>query len=144
VHRLRGVFFAALGAEETQIEASFCEAIRIVKEQKSVSLEKRAKATYAEYRRQKASGSGGTWIPTTSLLAHPAPYLTSPWLARKTQRVTEGVDHAPDLGERVGTGAAARAPVPRRRPAARRVDGRPAKPARRCCAACARTGTERS
>ena len=45
VHRLRGVFFAALGAEETQIEASFCEAIRIVKEQKSVSLEKRAKAT---------------------------------------------------------------------------------------------------
>jgi len=36
----------------------------------------------------------------------------------------------PDLGERVGTGAAASAPVPRRRPAARRVDGRPAKPAR--------------
>jgi hypothetical protein len=36
-----------------------CEAIRIAKEQKSVSLEKRAEATYAEYRRQKASGSGG-------------------------------------------------------------------------------------
>jgi tetratricopeptide (TPR) repeat protein len=59
LHRLRGVFFAALGAEETQIEASFCEAIRIAKEQKSVSLEKRAEATYAEYRRQKASASGG-------------------------------------------------------------------------------------
>ena len=59
LHRLRGVFLATLGAEESQIEASFCEAIRIAKEQKAVSLEKRAEATYAEYRRQKASGSGG-------------------------------------------------------------------------------------
>jgi hypothetical protein len=59
LHRLRGVFLATLGAHETQIEASFCEAIRIAKEQKSVSLEKRAEATYAEYRRQKASASGG-------------------------------------------------------------------------------------
>jgi predicted ATPase len=59
MQRLRGVFLAAIGADETQIEASFCEAIRIAKEQKSVSLEKRAEATYAEYHRQKASGSGG-------------------------------------------------------------------------------------
>ena len=59
LHRLRAVFLTALGAEETQIEASFCEAIRIAREQKSVSLEKRAEATYAEYRRQKASASGG-------------------------------------------------------------------------------------
>jgi predicted ATPase len=59
LHRLRGVFLAALGAEETQIEVSFCEAIRIAKDQKSISLEKRAEASYAEYRRQKASGSGG-------------------------------------------------------------------------------------
>jgi predicted ATPase len=59
LHRLRGVFLTAMGADETQIEASFCEAFRIAKEQKSVSLEKRAEATYAEYRRQKASGSGG-------------------------------------------------------------------------------------
>jgi len=59
LHRLRGVFLAAIGADQTQIEVSFCEAIRIAKEQKSVSLEKRAEATYAEYRRQKASGSGG-------------------------------------------------------------------------------------
>jgi tetratricopeptide (TPR) repeat protein len=36
LHRLRGVFLAAMGAEETQIEASFCEAIRIAKEQKSI------------------------------------------------------------------------------------------------------------
>jgi tetratricopeptide (TPR) repeat protein len=59
LHRLRGVFLATLGADETQIEASFCEAIRIAKEQKSVSLEKRAEATYAEYRRQKARASRG-------------------------------------------------------------------------------------
>ena len=59
LNRLRGVFLAAVGANETQIEASFREAIRTAKEQKSVSLEKRAEATYAEYRRQKASGSDG-------------------------------------------------------------------------------------
>jgi hypothetical protein len=59
LHRLRGVFLAAIGADESQIEASFREAIRIAKEQKSVSLEKRAEATFAEYRRQKASASGG-------------------------------------------------------------------------------------
>ena len=45
LHRLRGVFLAALGADETQIEASFCEAIRTAKQQKSVSLAKRAEAT---------------------------------------------------------------------------------------------------
>ena len=55
----RGVFLTAMGAEEAQIEASFQEAIRIAREQKSVSNEKRAEATYAEYRRQKASASGG-------------------------------------------------------------------------------------
>ena len=59
LHRLHGVFLAALGADEAQIEASFCAAIRIAKEQKSISLAKRAEATYAEYRRQKESGSGG-------------------------------------------------------------------------------------
>ena len=60
LHRLRGVFLTALGAEDAQIEASFRAAIRIAREQKSISLEKRAEATYAEYRRQKASGSGGS------------------------------------------------------------------------------------
>jgi predicted ATPase len=54
MHRLRGVFLAALGAEEIQIEASFQAAIRIAKEQKSVSLQKRAEATYEEYGRQKS------------------------------------------------------------------------------------------
>ena len=59
LHRLRGVFLTALGADEPQIEASFCEAIRIAKKQKSISMAKRAEGTYAEYRRQKVSTSGG-------------------------------------------------------------------------------------
>src|SRR5271166_1944418 len=58
LHRLRGVFLAALGADEMQIEASFCSAIKIAQQQKSASLEKRAKATYAEYQRQKETDSG--------------------------------------------------------------------------------------
>jgi hypothetical protein len=58
LHRLRGVFLAAIGSDKTQIEASFCEAISTAKEQKSVSLEKRAEGTYAEYQREKASWSG--------------------------------------------------------------------------------------
>jgi serine/threonine protein kinase/tetratricopeptide (TPR) repeat protein len=58
LYRLRGVFLATLGGNETQIEASFCEAISTAKQQKSISLEKRAIGTCAEYRRQKASGSG--------------------------------------------------------------------------------------
>jgi len=36
LHRLRAVFLTAMGAEEAQIETSFCEAIRIAKDQKSV------------------------------------------------------------------------------------------------------------
>src|SRR6202007_1547974 len=38
LRRLRGVFLAALGAAEAEIEASFRAAIRIAKEQKSISL----------------------------------------------------------------------------------------------------------
>jgi predicted ATPase len=59
LHRLKGVFLTAMGAEETQIEASFCAAISTARKQKSVSLQKRAEASYAEYRRQKASASEG-------------------------------------------------------------------------------------
>ena len=59
LHRLRGVFLTLMGAKEAQIKASFGEAIRIAKEQKSVSLAKRAEATYAEYRRQKTRASEG-------------------------------------------------------------------------------------
>jgi predicted ATPase len=59
LHRLRGVFLATLGAEETQTEASFCAAIGTARKQKSISLEKRAEGTYAEYRKQKASAAQG-------------------------------------------------------------------------------------
>jgi hypothetical protein len=59
LRRLRGVLLAAIGADEAQIEAAFSAAIATAKRQKSVSLEKRAVATYAEYRRQKANASGG-------------------------------------------------------------------------------------
>jgi predicted ATPase len=54
LHRFRGVLLAAMGADETQIEASFCEAIRAATEQKSIPLARRAKTSYAEYRRRKA------------------------------------------------------------------------------------------
>jgi predicted ATPase len=55
LHRLRGVFLAATGADESHIQASFQAAIRVAKEQKSISLANRAAATYAEYLRQKES-----------------------------------------------------------------------------------------
>ena len=54
LYRLRGVFLTTIGADETQIKAAFCEAIRTAKQQKSISLAKRAEATHAEYRCQKA------------------------------------------------------------------------------------------
>jgi serine/threonine protein kinase/predicted ATPase len=55
LHRLRGMFLATVVAEEAQIEASFREAIRTAKEQKSASLAARAEASCSEYRRQKAA-----------------------------------------------------------------------------------------
>jgi len=63
LHRLCGVFLTAMDADEIQIEASFCEAIRIAKEQKSVSLEKRAEADYAQYRRRKDERLGHGLLP---------------------------------------------------------------------------------
>jgi hypothetical protein len=47
------VLLADMDADETQIETAFSEAIRAATEQKSVSLRKRAEATYTEYRRLK-------------------------------------------------------------------------------------------
>jgi len=63
LHRLRGVFLTAMGADDLQIEASFQAAISTAREQKSVSLEKRAEATYSEYRRRKALGEHGFRLP---------------------------------------------------------------------------------
>jgi adenylate cyclase len=60
LYRLRGVFLAAIGADENQIDTSFLEAIRIAKEQKSTSLATRAETTYAEYRRGRGKALEGT------------------------------------------------------------------------------------
>ena len=59
LHRLQGVFLTAIGADETQIDASFCAAINTAQEQKSMALARRAVGTYAQYRRQNASASEG-------------------------------------------------------------------------------------
>ncbi len=56
LHRLRGVFLVEMGADETQVKASFYEAIRTANHQKSVSLATRAEASYAEYRDRKVNG----------------------------------------------------------------------------------------
>jgi predicted ATPase len=50
LHRLRGAFLAAMGADEAQIEAAFGAAIKMAREQKSISLANRAEAAYADYR----------------------------------------------------------------------------------------------
>jgi hypothetical protein len=46
------VLLTAIGADEIQIEASFCQAIKLAREQKAISLEKRAEETYTEYRKR--------------------------------------------------------------------------------------------
>jgi predicted ATPase len=80
--RLRGVFLATLRADENQIETSFCEAIKIAREQKTVSLEKRAEGTYAEYRAQKSGSVSGERFPTTSLLTSCGAQIVSHFLCR--------------------------------------------------------------
>ena len=68
LHRLRGVLLATLGADETQIEASFCKAVRIANEEKSVSLEKRAEATCSRIPSPESERVGRRWIPTATFL----------------------------------------------------------------------------
>src|SRR5258707_5722236 len=53
LYRLRGVFLAAIGGDEMQIESSFRAAISTARQQKSISLEKRTEASFAEYRNRK-------------------------------------------------------------------------------------------
>jgi hypothetical protein len=55
LHRLRALLLAATGGNNTNIEGSFRAAISTAKQQKSVSLQKRAEAAYAKVRRNKAS-----------------------------------------------------------------------------------------
>ena len=58
-YRLGAIFLTAMDADEAEIEREFQAAINTTKQQKSTSLMKRAEATYAEYRRQKAGVLGG-------------------------------------------------------------------------------------
>ena len=67
LYRLCGVFLTPLGAEEAQIEDSFCEAIRIANEQKSVSLENVLKQPTRNIA-AKSERVGRTWNPTASLI----------------------------------------------------------------------------
>jgi serine/threonine protein kinase len=55
LYRLRGVFLTAIGASDTEIEASFREAISTAKQQKGITLATRAEASYADYRAQKGA-----------------------------------------------------------------------------------------
>jgi len=50
-----------IGPEDARVEASFCEAISTAKEQKAVSVERRAEATYAEYGPSKRDRGKGTY-----------------------------------------------------------------------------------
>jgi predicted ATPase len=53
LHRLRGAFLAAMRAEEVQVEAAFCEAICVAKQQNSISLVARADTDLTRYRTRK-------------------------------------------------------------------------------------------
>jgi predicted ATPase len=53
LYRLSGMFLAAMGADATRIEASFCAAIKTAHDQKSISLAECTERTYEGYRRQK-------------------------------------------------------------------------------------------
>ncbi|MBV8901970.1 MAG: hypothetical protein JOY92_17860, partial [Verrucomicrobia bacterium] len=76
VHRLRGIFLATSGAEEAQVEASFCDAIQTAKRQKSFSLMNRAEATYAEYRSRR--GKKQPVFTPSDLLSSHSPQRSSP------------------------------------------------------------------
>jgi len=56
--RLRGVLLTAMDADEAEVETAFCESIHIAKQQKSISLMKRAEASRAAYRRRKRKRPG--------------------------------------------------------------------------------------
>jgi hypothetical protein len=62
LHRLRGVFLTAIGADSSQIEASFCAAVRIAKEQKSTEAPfhvRHVPGATVPLRRQAGSSASG-------------------------------------------------------------------------------------
>ena len=61
LHRLRGVFLAGMTADETQIEASFCAAVSMAKQQNSISLEEAKSTAFAV-------SFSRVWLPTSRKL----------------------------------------------------------------------------
>jgi hypothetical protein len=55
-------FAAPVDDEETQIEASFCEAIRIAREQKSISMAKRAQGNIEGKKRARQEEVGSDYL----------------------------------------------------------------------------------
>ena len=68
MHRLRDVFLTALGTKEPQIDASFSEAIRIAREQKSVSLAKTRGSNLRRISSPKSDSLRRPRVPATSLV----------------------------------------------------------------------------
>jgi tetratricopeptide (TPR) repeat protein len=60
LHRLRAVFLSAVGTDQIKIEASFHAAIKTAQEQKSISLVRRAKESYSEWRARTRKGAPQT------------------------------------------------------------------------------------
>lgn len=58
LQRLGGVFLAGIGGDDTQFEASFCDAIETAKWRKSASLAARSEAAYQQYRSKKTKAIG--------------------------------------------------------------------------------------
>jgi tRNA A-37 threonylcarbamoyl transferase component Bud32/tetratricopeptide (TPR) repeat protein len=59
LYRLQGVFLSELEETQDEVEQAFCKALSTAKQQKSISLAKRAETTYAEYCHQNAPAPGG-------------------------------------------------------------------------------------
>ena len=65
--RRRGVLLTNIGGSKEEVEAAFGEAIYLAKHQESISILKRAEASYAEYRRHEvvAGTEDGARLPST-------------------------------------------------------------------------------
>ena len=61
-------YLTELDADDAKIEKAFHEAIRAAQQQKSISLTKRAEASYTEYRCQKVSDRTPFRLPLTFIL----------------------------------------------------------------------------
>jgi hypothetical protein len=55
LHRLSGIFLAAIDGNQARIQATFFKAISIAKDQGSISLRVRAEASEVAFRRQEAN-----------------------------------------------------------------------------------------